>query len=238
MESTNRSEAHRVAELSDLLQLDHDAVQAYTVAIESMESAEHRETLVRFRADHERHVENLTGLIRAHGGIPIELPHIPTGLFKLAVQKAGAAGGDRAILLAFKANEGQVRDKYMRLAERETDPQAREILMHNASDEQVHYRWVSGVLEEMGAGAGSTAGRVESAFEKVHGGAADVMENVERRVMEKGEFARREVLDLTNRTRDRAMSGLDRIEQQISAHPMTTIVTAVGVGLLIGRALR
>src|SRR5690606_21455327 len=74
-----QSEASLIAELNDLLQLDHDAVQAYGIAIDCVEDERLRETLIAFRGDHERHIDELTELIRAHGGIPIEIAHIPTG---------------------------------------------------------------------------------------------------------------------------------------------------------------
>ena len=115
-EQSTRQEAKLVSELNDLLQLDHDAVQAYTIAIENLENESARSTLMEFRADHERHITDLTRVIRQHDGIPLELAHIPTGAFKAAVQRIGAAGNDRSILLAFKANEGQAMEKYRRAA--------------------------------------------------------------------------------------------------------------------------
>ena len=90
--ATTQTDAALVAELNDLLQLDHDAVQAYSLAIKGIRNPEHRETLTRFRGDHERHVRELTELIREHDGIPVQLSHIPTGPMKLAVQAIGNAG--------------------------------------------------------------------------------------------------------------------------------------------------
>src|SRR5690606_36206330 len=116
-DQTSRVEDGLIADLNDLLQLDHDAVQAYDVAIRNLSNEHHRQALIRFRGDHERHIEELTRLIREHGGVPIEVAHIPTGVFNLAVQKVGAMGGDREILLAFKANERQSRDKYRKFAD-------------------------------------------------------------------------------------------------------------------------
>lgn len=178
-----QTEARLVAALNDLLQLDNDALQAYTLALKGLKSPEHRETLARFRGDHERHVQNLSELVRAHGGIPIQLSHIPTGPMKLAVQAAGNAGGDREVLLAFKANEGQVRDKYQRLADESHSPDVAEVLNRNAADEERHYTWVARVLEEMGAGPDTKIGRAEEAFETAHGRMADAVEGAERGLM-------------------------------------------------------
>lgn len=189
--ATTQSEAQLVTELNDLLQLDHDAVQAYSLAIDGLGSSEHRETLIRFRGDHERHLRYLTELIEAHGGIPIQLSHLPTGPMKLAVQAVGNAGGDREVLLAFKSNERQVRDKYRRLADRPHAPDVAEVLNRNAADEERHYAWVSQVLEGMGAGRDTTIGRAEAAFETVHGRSADMVEGAERAMMGGGERLRR-----------------------------------------------
>ena len=192
-QTTTTGSAALLAELNDLLQLDHDAVNAYSIAIKSLDNESWRESLVRYRGDHERHIQDLTVHIRSLGGVPIELPHIPTGVFKSAVQAAGAAGGDRAILLAFKSNEGQVRDKYQRAARAGHPPETAELLRRNANDEEEHYRWVTGVLETIGAGPDTTVGKAEAAFERVHGGAATAMESVERAAMRGAEQVRRRV---------------------------------------------
>ncbi|HEX7051470.1 MAG TPA: ferritin-like domain-containing protein [Longimicrobiales bacterium] len=209
-ESSSPTESSLIAELNDLLQLDHDAVQAYTMAIENLETEHLRSTLMQFRSDHERHITNLTDLIRSREGMPLDLAHIPTGLFKLAVQKVGTAGGDREILLAFKANERQVRDKYRRSAEAGHPTEVTQVIERNASDEERHYDWVVGVLEGMGAGEDTMVGRAEGVFERVHEATADAIEGAERKVMEGAESARRGAMEMADRARVGAGAGLDR----------------------------
>lgn len=172
-----------IAELNDLLQLDWDAVGAYTIAIAAAESVTYRETLQGFLRDHERHIEELTKLVKARGGVPMEMPHL-TGVFKTAVQAAGTPGGDRELILAFKANEGQSRDKYARDAERPHTPQVAEVLRRAAADEQKHYEWAESRLKRLDAGPNTTTGKVEAVFEQVHGRAADAVEAVERKADE------------------------------------------------------
>src|SRR3712207_4494291 len=111
------ADAVLTANLNDLLQLDVDAVQAYALAIRQLQSSSRKQTLRRYQADHKRHITALKRLIRAHGGAPVAVSHIPTGPFKLAMQATGSLGGDKAVLLAFKSNERQVRDKYRRAAD-------------------------------------------------------------------------------------------------------------------------
>src|SRR4051812_36373993 len=86
-------EAALIAELNDLLQLDYDAVGAYTLALSALRDRNLRNTLISFRQDHERHIAELVERISARGGMPIRMRHFPTGIFKLLVQAAGLAGG-------------------------------------------------------------------------------------------------------------------------------------------------
>src|SRR3954452_23398928 len=100
--STARDNAAMLADLTDLLQLELDALPSYAVAISGLRRPNQRETLQAFRAEHEQHVRDLSAEIRRWGGIPLALPHLPTGLLKLGVQLSGLPGGDRTVLLGFK----------------------------------------------------------------------------------------------------------------------------------------
>ena len=219
-ELTEQAEDQLVAELNDLLQLDYDAVQAYRLAISLLSNEEYKSQLRDFRADHERHIDELTRLVANHGGVPVEAPHLPTGIFKLAVQAAGRAGGDRGVLLAFKANERQVRDKYRRAAEKRNPPEVAVILSRAAGDESLHYSWVLETLEDLGAGESTVAGRIEQAVEIGHARMADVVEGAERRAMEGIEQGRR-------------VAG-----ETIADRPLSTVLLAVGAGFIVGQLLR
>ena len=96
-----QSETALVAELNDLLKLDHDAVHAYNLAIRALDSEEYKRQLAEFRADHERHIDELSQLIRSRDGTPMQMPHGTSSMFKLLVQAVGAAGNHRSVLLAF-----------------------------------------------------------------------------------------------------------------------------------------
>jgi hypothetical protein len=222
---TPASSAALIAELNDLLQLDHDAVQSYTLAMRELEHSAYRETLRRYRADHERHIEELTALVRAHGGMPMEFPH-PTGVAKLAKQAAGGVGGDRRVLLAFRANERQARDKYARAAERSAEwpEDVQGVVRRAAADEQRHFEWVDTTLESLGERADSPRGRALRAYETVHARAADAVEAVGKKGMQGVELARRGV-----RTGAARAGSLGRVAR---ARPVVTALALVGVGVL------
>lgn len=200
----------RIATLNDLLQLDHDAVGAYGIAIDALTVEAHRQTLRAFRADHERHIEEITRLIQDRGGKPIQAPHLPTGVFKLAVQKAGALGGQTALLLSFKANERQGRDKYRRVAESSDDLEVADVLARAADDEVRHYDWATRTLIEMGVAPDSTTARVERVIEIGNARLADVMEGLETG----------------------AMALFEGMRRGTKAKPLVAAVAALGAGLV------
>lgn len=143
--------AEIVKGLNDLLQLDHDAIGAYRIAIEKLEDRDWAMQISGYLNDHERHVRELNDAIVELGGEPMNEPHA-TGPFKQALQSLGAVGGDKGLLMAWRANELQVRAKYDRYASKAVfwPDRIKALIDRNALDEERHYRWVLGVLEEMG----------------------------------------------------------------------------------------
>lgn len=192
--------AQLVALLNDLLQLDYDAVGAYQLALRELESPRLRSDLEAHLRDHERHIEELDAQIERLDGMKMPLPHL-TGAFKLAVQAAAGPGSDRAVLLAFKANEMQVRDKYNRAAERDDLPaDIAALIRRAAADERRHYQWAVRSLEAMGAERDDRDVRLMRGFAHMHGRTADGVEAVERGTMHLTEHARRALSNRSVRT--------------------------------------
>lgn len=220
MDTTNRDEAELIGQLEDLIQLDHDAVQAYGLALSALRSETLRATIEQFRADHERHITELTQLIHSRGATPIALMHLPSGAFKLALQGVGSVAarlgsGDVAVLLAFKANERQVRDKYRRIAREPHPSDVTSVLARAADDEARHYAWVLEMLDDLGEGGESMAGRAERVVEVAHARMADTMENAEREAMLVANRARRGV------------------GAQLRDNPLGAVLGAVGAGVVL-----
>jgi rubrerythrin len=180
-----REHASLIATLNDLLQLEHDALPAYALALAGLRDARLRDELEVFRRDHLRHVDELSGLIRPRGGLPLALPHLPTGLLKLAVQASGLPGGDRGVLLAFRANEWQSREKYARAAAEDVgDPEVADVLRRAAADEARHYAWAVEALDAMGLGDDTKVGAANEAFARLHGTTAGAIEAAGRAGLE------------------------------------------------------
>jgi hypothetical protein len=230
-------DASALAELNDLLALDHDAAEAYTIAIGALTNVGRRETVMRFRADHERHIADLTRVILRLGGTPVERAHVASGPFKLAMQALGAMGSDRAVMLAFKTNEAQVCEKYTRAATHATEwPEAiSEIVSGAADDEARHYEWAADQLATLGVSPESVAGRATRAAETVQARLANGVEAAERHGRRGLEAARRGAAALRERLPE-------RMPQRPSNRVLAVGAIAAGVGFLVttavARALR
>lgn len=189
MPTTWRAEgASLIADLNDLIQLDRDAVETYTVAINSVQDATVRETLAGFRTEHQRRAEALAEVVRGRGAMAIELPHI-TGPFKIAVQAMGGAIGlatrkDATVLLSLRVVEGQVREKYTRFASKTWPADVAPLVQRAANEEAQHYTWISEQLRAMGFGEESIAGSVSAAAEALHTFVANPLEAAARKVMQ------------------------------------------------------
>ncbi len=206
-------------QLNDLLQLDVDAVQAYALAIRQLESKVRKQAVRRYQADHRRHITELKRLIRAHGGAAVAVSHIPTGPFKLAMQGIGSFGDDRVVLLAFKTNERQGRDKYRRVAMGRGLPRdVARVLKRAAADEERHYRWAAKELEKLHAGRRTMVGRVAAGAEVANARTVDLIEGAEKPIMTMVEATRRGVRAATK-------------------HPMRTAAVAAAITGVAGAAV-
>lgn len=178
-----RPDTALTSDLNDLLQLDRDAVEAYTIAINGVRDVAIRDHLVANRADHQRHAEQLAALIRARGGIAVELPHL-TGPLKMAVQAIGAATmRDANVLLALRIVEGQVRDKYASYAARPWPGDVEAVVRAAAADEERHYRWVADAVRAAGIADQSLTATIGAAAETWHKMVAGPIEMMAKQMM-------------------------------------------------------
>lgn len=210
--------------LNDLLQLDHDAVGAYQIAMEKLHDRDHADQIAGFRRDHERHIRELNELIADLGGTPKNHPHA-TGPFKLALQSLGGLAGDKGVLMAFRTNELQVRAKYDSYASKANrwPTHIKRVVDACALDEERHFRWVSDVLgkdentlldpvdkaRERVAVAGH---KLDAARERV----ADVAGTARERVADVAGTARERAADVAGTARERAAGAADAVRNRIA----------------------
>lgn len=128
--------------LKDLIELDFDAVEAYEAAINRLENASYREKLEEFKADHQRHIEDLSNLLREKG---IDAPTSPSVKQWLTKGKTILAQllGDDAILKAMISNEEDTNTAYERICHHDhLWPEAKEIVNNGWDDEKRHKQWL------------------------------------------------------------------------------------------------
>lgn len=225
-----------VAGLNDLLQLDHDAIGSYEVAMERLEDRDHASQIAGFRLDHERHVRELTELIRSLGGTPKNEPHA-TGPLKQALQGLGGVAGDKGLLMAFRTNELQVRTKYDGYASKAVKwpAEVKRVIDANALDEERHYRWVADVMKSMGLGDGEgpethaanmareNAGRAAGVADKVTDAASSAASAVSgaassaaSTVGDAASTVRERAADLASTAKDRVQAGVEAVQNRVS----------------------
>lgn len=132
--------------LQALLELDYDAIEAYKKAIERLENSEYKNKLSHFCADHERHVQELRGLLVTHNLKPPEGPDIKQWLTKGKVVIANIAG-DKAILKAMHSNVKDANIAYEHVNRREDVwSDAHDTLSRAWADEKRHKAWIEQAL--------------------------------------------------------------------------------------------
>lgn len=52
--------------LKDLVDLEYDTVETYEAAINRLESPKYREKFTSFKEDHQRHIKEVSSLLKAH----------------------------------------------------------------------------------------------------------------------------------------------------------------------------
>jgi hypothetical protein len=243
--------------LNDLLQLDHDAIGAYQLAIEKLQDPNHAQQIQTFLHDHERHVQELNRLIQELGGAPRNEPHA-TGPFKQAVQGLGSLGGDKGTLMAFRTNELQVRMKYHGYAAKSKfwPREVHAAIDRNSLDEERHYRWVTGVLHTMGGGGPSAAERAR----EIRGVAATLgADALDRAAARLGSIAEAQARQGGPRAKaadaaQRLVGGMEAtaeflrapdadqlretVEHKVQTQPFAVLAATFMAGFIIGRILR
>jgi uncharacterized protein (TIGR02284 family) len=135
--------------LQDLIQLDHDAVEAYQAAIERLQDAGFGSALNGFCQDHLRHIEELGAQLSAMGGTPPKEGDMKSVLAKGKVVLGGLMG-DKAILQAMKTNEDDTNTAYERAVKHDKAPaNVREVLSRGLADERRHRDWMVETIQKL-----------------------------------------------------------------------------------------
>jgi uncharacterized protein (TIGR02284 family) len=128
--------------LKNLIELDFDAAAAYEAAISRLEDPLIKDPLGEFMSDHQRHIQELSALVRELGELPPEAGDLKAVLTQGKVVVGGLVG-DAGILHAMASNEDDTNTAYEQALKR-TDilPRAAGLLKQNLADERRHRAWI------------------------------------------------------------------------------------------------
>jgi len=140
------STAKIIEELCELIRYDYDAIGAYNAAIDDIKEIAASEPLKEFRGDHERHVLELSAIVRGLGGDPPEAPGFK-GVIRKTMTKVAGLGGTELTLKAMRSNEEVLNKTYAHHFSLDFPADIKEVIRRNYADEQRHLAWVESALQ-------------------------------------------------------------------------------------------
>lgn len=130
--------------LKELVELEYAAVEAYKTAIERVEKKEYKEKMQEFLRDHERHIQEVSGVLKKKNEEPPKGPNLGKELITTGKVLLANMIGDGTILTAIKSNETDTNTAYERLNNREDIwPEVKDFLKQGLEDERKHKSWLS-----------------------------------------------------------------------------------------------
>ena len=136
--------------LTDLAQLDIDAVHAYTEALSHIDNSEIYQKIHSFKQDHINHIENISSLIKKFGGTPPEHKKDFKGYLIEGFTSLRSITGTIGALKAMESNEKLTNKVYKEaLVEKDLPTDVLETLQNNYKDEVNHLKYIIDAIESM-----------------------------------------------------------------------------------------
>lgn len=133
-------------ELYALCALDYDVIEAYETAIARVKNSAYKFSLEKFKADHERHIQQMTDLLKKR---ECKFPSGPSEKSLLTQGKVILADifSDEQILQAMLSNEKDLNIAYEKASHyQEIWPEALDSITHGLTDEVSHKSWLEYML--------------------------------------------------------------------------------------------
>lgn len=132
-----------VGTLNELLLLDRESLEAYAAAIDAVDDDPMaRDTMMSFRADHERHVKELEIAIRACGGVPVTTTSARSSLTKDHASFASLPSST-AMFRVLKSNEDVVVQRYRAALSLDAPSDIVEVVRRACNDQLRHRAWIA-----------------------------------------------------------------------------------------------
>lgn len=143
------NEKDLIAALSNLVQLDIDAVHAYNQAIKEIDDSIIKDRLLKFQEDHRKHIDVLSQQITDLGGQPPEQSKDFKGYVIEAFAAIRSFTGMKGALKGIKTTEEITYRHYSELVSQETPSEIKEVLRTYFSEEKVHLDYIASNLQAM-----------------------------------------------------------------------------------------
>lgn len=136
-----------VKELKSLCQLDIDAIHAYNECLNHIDISDIKRDVEKFRADHERHVKDLSALIHSYKEKAPEFSPDLKGYLLDIFSKIRSITGTEGALKSLKGGENLTNKRYARAIDLDFPANIKNVLEKNYRDEQRHLRYVEEAID-------------------------------------------------------------------------------------------
>lgn len=143
------TQSNFITALQELLELEYIASETYEAAINRLEDTEYKDKLSQFKADHQRHIQQLSSYLKKHKA---DVPQGPTGKQIMTISKVaiGKLFGDQAILQAMHDAEDDTNTAYERITQHKSKTKdCDEIVNAALADERKHRAWVEKTINQL-----------------------------------------------------------------------------------------
>lgn len=135
--------------MSNLVQLDIDAVHAYDQAVKEIADTIIRDRLLKFQDEHRHHISGLSKQIKNLGGQPPERSQDLKGYVIEAFTAIRSFTGLNGALNAMKTTEEITNRYYSEVVSWEAPTEVKELLRTYFSEEKIHLDYISSNLKAL-----------------------------------------------------------------------------------------
>lgn len=136
-----------VKELKSLCQLDIDAVHAYNECLHHIDVPDVKRNIVHFRADHERHIKDLSALIHSYKEKAPEFSPDLKGYMLDVFSKLRSLSGTEGALKSLKSGENLTNKRYAKAIGLAFPANIKSVIERNYKDEQHHLTYVEECID-------------------------------------------------------------------------------------------
>lgn len=131
-----------IHELKSLCQLDIDAVHAYDECLHHIDLPDVKNKITHFKADHERHIKDISAFIRSYDEEPPKFSPDLKGYMLDVFSKIRSLSGTEGALKSLKSGENLTNRRYSDAVALDFPPNIKSVIEKNYADERRHLSYV------------------------------------------------------------------------------------------------